>query len=108
VPAFYAFLIASAVVWAIPRTARAQLYVANQPSLDVGIVSEYDTVTGAVLNSQLITGLAAPNSLLVDHNILFVTDGTKGTVGKYDATTGDTINPSLITGFRRHVGLAVD
>jgi len=106
--AFYAFLIASAVLWVVPRTARAQLYVASRPSPSAGgLVGEYQAFTGAVVNAQFITGLPFPNFLMVAGNTLFVADDINNTVGKYDATTGAVINATFITGLDEPIGLAV-
>ena len=62
--AFQAFLIAIAVLWAMPRNAQAQLYV-TQSSSSVGIVSEYDATTGEAINPHFITGLNAPTGIAV-------------------------------------------
>jgi hypothetical protein len=53
--AFYAFLIAFATLWAMPRNAHAQLYVTQ--AVSPGIVSEYNASTGKVIKSNFITAL---------------------------------------------------
>ena len=60
--AFYAFLIASTVLWAIPRNAGAQLYVAQFLPLPLVVVSEYDAKTGAT-NANFITTVSFPFGL---------------------------------------------
>jgi hypothetical protein len=102
-------LIVIAALWALPGSARAQLY-ASQGSVG-GTVGEYDAVTGAAINASFITGLSFPNGLAVAGNTLFMTiygypgyGGPHGTgtltglVGEYDATTGAPINANLVTG----------
>jgi hypothetical protein len=100
--AFYAFLIAFAALWAMPRNACAQLYVIN----NFGGVSEYNATTGEVINASFITGLIDPAGLAVKGNTLFVAN-SGGFVGKYDATTGAAINPGFITGLSQPFGLAL-
>jgi glucose/arabinose dehydrogenase len=106
--AFQAFLIAIAVLLAMPRDARAQLYFTSRPvGSAIGVVSEYDATTGAVINASLITGLSNPGGLAVKGNTLFVANSDGGTVGKYDATTGGAINPGFITGLETPSGIAL-
>ena len=111
---FCAFLIAIAVLWVMPRNARAQLYVTQLPSfphLVPGIVSEYDATTGDVIRRDFITGLGDARALVVKGNILFVANTAalnSGLVGKYDATTGGAINPGFVTGLKVSSGLAVE
>src|SRR4029077_4400232 len=99
--AFYAFLIVIVAVSAMPRNARAQLYV-TQGNVD-GRVSKYNATTGALINAHFITMLNKPSALAVSDTDLSNTDlfvATEGgnTVGIYDATTGAAINASFITG----------
>jgi hypothetical protein len=101
--ALYAFLITIAVLWAMPRTAHAQLYVTSTPGGGlIGVVSKYDAKTGDLINANFIAGLNFPAGLAVKGNTLFVANdafaATAGTVGKYDAKTGAAISPSFITG----------
>ena len=58
--AFYPFLIAAAALWAMPRTARAQLYVAEGT-----FVGKYDAKTGAAINASFITALIGPQGIAV-------------------------------------------
>jgi DNA-binding beta-propeller fold protein YncE len=109
--ACYAFLIAIAALWAMPRTAHAQLYVINKPGGGAQVVSKYNATTGALINASFITGLSnlvgVPDlGLAVSGNTLFVADAI-GFVGKYNATTGAPINASFITGLHDPVGLAL-
>ena len=65
-PAFYAFLIAIAVLWAVLRNARAQLYVSSRPEGGLfGVVSEYNATTGEVIKANFITGLGNPEGIAV-------------------------------------------
>jgi hypothetical protein len=104
-PAFYAFLIAIAALWAIPRNACAQLYV-SQLDKTIGIVSKYDT-TGKLIKANFITGLNFPGGLALSGDTLFVVDHGNNLVGKYAAATGGAINPGFITGLNFPTGLAV-
>jgi DNA-binding beta-propeller fold protein YncE len=100
--AFYPFLIAAAALWAMPRTARAQLYVAEGT-----FVGKYDAKTGAAISPSFITGLNFPVGLAVKGNTLFVANNPGSTVGAYDAKTGAAINASFITGLFGPQGIAV-
>ena len=95
---YYAFLIVIAVLWALPKGARAQLLVTNTPAgagVGTGVVSEYDATTGHLIKAKFITGLTSPSGLAVSGDKLFVSNDV-GFVGKYDADTGAVINPSFI------------
>ena len=107
--AFYPFLIAIAALWAMPKNARAQLYVTEAPQGGgpIGVVDKYDAKTGAAISPSFITGLSDPFGLAVKGNTLFVANLGTGTVGKYDATTGAAINATFITGLIGPIGLAV-
>jgi hypothetical protein len=96
-------LIGIAALWALPTSARAQLYL-TQPA--IGTVSEYDATTGAPINASLITGLDSPFALALEGNTLFVAN--RFTVGAYDATTGAAnVKFSPITGLDFPLGLTV-
>ena len=58
--AFCPFLIAIAVLLAMPRNARAQLYVTNDSVNSPGFVSEYDANTGARLTLTSSWGCKTP------------------------------------------------
>ena len=106
--AFYPFLIAAAALWAMPRTARAQLYVTEvPPGVVLGFVGKYDATTGAAISPSFITGLNQPFGLAVKSNTLFVANQSNGTIGEYDAKTGAAVNANFITGLSLPVGLAV-
>ena len=102
--AFYPFVIAIAVPWAMSTNAQAQLYLTQE---DAGVVSKYDAKTGAVINANFITGLSFPAGLALRGNTLFVVNNLNGTVGEYDATTGATINANFVTGLSTPFGLAI-
>src|SRR5271165_6430237 len=87
-------LLGIAALWAMPRSAHAQLYVSTG-----GTVGVYDATTGAAINAKLITGLSGGTffggpTLALSGNNLFVGGLT---VGKYDATMGVAINANFIT-----------
>ena len=82
--ALYAFLIAFATLWAMPRDAGAQiLYVTNRPGGGAVVVSEYNAATGELINANFITGLSSENDegLALLRNTLFVANSNNGTVG---------------------------
>jgi hypothetical protein len=102
-----------AALWALPRSARGQLYVnedANPSSQVVQSgVGEYNATTGAAINANFIAGLNEPVALAVSGNTLFVVDiaGATGTIRSYHATTGAAINANFITGLNEPGGVAV-
>lgn len=104
--ALYAFLIAIAALSAMPRNARAQVYVLQNNPSQIGIISEYST-KGELINANFITGLSDPFQIAVSGNALFVTNNLGGTVGKYDTATGGAINAGFITGLVLPYTLAV-
>jgi WD40 repeat protein len=98
------FLIAGAGLLAVPKRADAQLYVTQ---VQAGTVGEYNATTGAVINASFITGLSAPNALLLSGSDLLVANES-GSVGEYNASTGAAINQSFITGTNfQPIGLAL-
>ena len=107
--AFCTLLIGIAALWAMPRSARAQLYVSQTGNgANTGTVSEYDATTGAVINANLITGVEQAGAISLSGNILYVANASAfGTVGDYNATTGAAINANLITGLDSTAGLLV-
>ena len=109
--AFYPFLIAFAVLWAVPRNAQAQLYISQMPLYPdsvTGIVSEYDPNTGALIKDNFIVGLQQPVALAVSgDNDLFVSTAASNSVSKFDAISGAEINRGFIL-VSSPGGLAVD
>src|SRR6516162_2125458 len=104
-------LLCIAVLWAMPKSARAQLLVSEYSSDSVG---EFNATTGALINPSFITGLNGPSAIALSDNSLFVAnyddafgENAGTTVGKYNATTGAAINPSFITGLNDPWGLAL-
>jgi hypothetical protein len=88
----------------MPRRADAQVYISL---IADGVVSEYDEVTGQLINANFITGLSGPNELVLSGDILFVAN-QDGSAGKYDARTGAATTQSFITGTNfEPVGLAL-
>jgi hypothetical protein len=112
-PASYLLIIAIAVLWVMPKNARAQLYVSQQPFGKPAFVSEYNASTGKVRDRHFIPELNGPRGLAVfgptefPDGFLFVADLLNDEVGKYDAKTGAPINASFITGIISPDALAV-
>jgi len=67
-----------------------KLFVATDRAIGVS-----DAVTGATINSALVTGLFVPRFIAISRGDLFVSDNN-GTVGVYDAATRAPIDPTLI------------
>jgi len=97
-------LLGTAVLLAMPRSACAQLFVANFNSNTVG---EYDANTGAINPNFSIMGLSQPRGLALSDDNLYVANNHSNTVGVYDATTGRAMNASLITGLDGPTSLAI-
>src|SRR5271167_4574084 len=87
-------LLGIAALWAMPRSAHAQLYVSQVFN---GGVGKYNATTGAAINANFITGLSSPKGLALSGNHLFVTNVLSNTIGEYDATTGAAIKANFIT-----------
>jgi len=83
----------------------SQLFVARGSNFTS--ISSYNAATGALINSNLISGLASPSDLAILGNHLFVANGNGTNVGEYDAISGAPINASFITGLSSPVGVAV-
>jgi hypothetical protein len=97
--------VAIAALWAMPRNAQADIYVANHPKDSTGVVSKYDD-NGVEIKARFIEGLNSSVAIAVDRD-LFVADADSGTVGKYDANTGAVINGGFITGLKSPSAVAV-
>jgi hypothetical protein len=107
---FYTLILCISAFWALPRSARAQIYVSQEVSSSTGTVGEYDATTGAVINANLITGIIHPAGLVLSGNTLFVASAVAngGSVGTINATTGAPINANfLINGFNQPFALAL-
>ncbi len=106
--AFYPFLIAIAVLWAVPKNAQAQLYVTNRPGGGAGVVSEYNATTGAVIKHRFIKGLSNNGNfgLIVYENNLFVSDNS-GFVGKYVLPREPRLAQALSRGRSEPAGLRI-
>src|ERR1039457_1584723 len=85
--------VAVAALWAMPGTARGQIFETNYFGNTIG---EY-TTSGTTVNSTLISGLNTPECIAVSGGTLFVTNASAGTIGEY-TTLGTTVNSALITG----------
>jgi hypothetical protein len=103
--ALYLFLIVSAALCAMPRKARAQLYVI-QFDVQNGIVSKYNATTGKLINADFIAGLDSPIFLGLFGNSLFEASFGGSTLAKYNATTGAPINVSFISGLSSPTAVA--
>jgi len=104
-------LLCIAVLWAMPKSARAQLLASEYSSDSVG---EFNATTGALINPSFITGLNGSSDIAFSDNSIFVAnyadafgENAGTTVGKYNATTGAAINASFIKGLSNPSELAV-
>ncbi|MGI9088908.1 MAG: beta strand repeat-containing protein [Chthoniobacterales bacterium] len=89
----------------ITASARAQLYVGDQSSNTVGT---YNASTGAAINPNFVTGLRAPQSILLSGSSLLVTNFSTNTVGQYNASSGAATNASFVaTGLNGPDSLAI-
>src|SRR5437763_1268789 len=77
----------------LSRAQAGEIFVSNFRG---GTIGEYDAVTGATINSALVTGLFVPRFIATSGGDLFVSDNN-GTIGVYDAATGAPIDPTLIS-----------
>jgi hypothetical protein len=98
----FATLAAATALWAMPATARAQIFVVNHQN---GTIGEY-TTSGATVNASLISGLNNPGGVAVSGTNLFVVNNGTNSIGKY-TTAGATVNASLITGLNGPIDIAV-
>ena len=92
--ALFRLIIALVASLAAERSLVAQIYITNGTN---GTIGEY-SLSGAVINSALVSGLHNPSGLIAYDGNLYVNNAATGTVGVYNATTGTAVNPSLITG----------
>jgi ligand-binding sensor domain-containing protein len=67
------------------------LYVGSNNGIGV-----YDAITGAAINSTLLTGGEKRGPTAVSGSSIYVAETGGHTVGKYDATTGAVIDGSLV------------
>jgi hypothetical protein len=69
---------------------------------DYNTVGEYDAVTGATINTSLITGLNAPTGITLSGSKLFVANSANGVVGAGSIGAynldGTAVNAALVTG----------
>ena len=97
--------VAVAAFWAMPGTARGQIFETNGGNNTIG---EYNATTGATVNASLVSaGLNGPAGIAVSGGNLFVANENTGTIGEYNATTGATVNSALISGLDQPQGIAV-
>ena len=90
--ALYRLIIVLVASLAAERSLVAQIYYNNSSST----VGEY-SLSGATINSQLISGLQHPRGVAAYGGNIYVGNILTGTIGQYDATTGAAVNPSFIT-----------
>jgi hypothetical protein len=106
----YALLIGITALWAMPKSAHAQVLFVSQvgSGANTGTVSQYNATTGALINPNFITGVNDAGAILLSGNTLYVADASAfGPVGAYNATTGAAINTTLIKGLGAPAGLLV-
>ncbi len=84
--------------------------LASSPKLLVGSyagVGEYNSSTGAAINSDFVTGVYYVDGLAILGNNLFISNSDGGAVGEYNLSTGELINSRFISGLGHPAGLAV-
>jgi hypothetical protein len=94
-----------AAIWAVPTPVRAQIFVTDGGQVAepfTGGVSEY-SLSGQVINYNLVTGLNDPGNLAVSGGDLFILMGSS--VSEY-TTSGALVNANLITGLTSPYGIA--
>jgi hypothetical protein len=101
--ALFRLIIALVANLAAERGLVAQIYITNGTN---GTIGEY-SLSGAVINPALVSGLHNPTGLAVYRGNIYVANSTTGTIGEYDATTGAAVNPALITGLGSPNGLKI-
>ena len=92
-----AALVAAITLWTLAGSARAQIFVTDGGEVDelgTARVSEY-SLSGQVINSNLITGLNNPGFLAATGGDLFIVMGSN--ISEY-STSGALVNANLITG----------
>ena len=87
--------------WCGIAVSNGYLYVCNPFN---GTIGKY-TTNGALVNASLVTGLGWANTLTVDGNDLFVTDGTANAIGEY-TINGAVVNAALVGGLVGPNGIA--
>ena len=95
----FTVLVGATALWAVPPTARGQIFVANS-----GTIGEY-TSSGATVNAALITGVVG-SGIAVSGTNLFVGNQNSGTIGEY-TTSGATVNAALVSGLPNPIGIVV-
>lgn len=74
-----------------------------------GTVREYNSTSGAVVNSSFISGLGRPYGIALDgQGHIYVADAGNLNIGVYDATTGAPVNTSLISFSSSPLSIAFD
>src|ERR1700733_9430044 len=91
-----------AALWAMPGTAHAQIFVANNGNNTIG---EY-TTSGGTVNASLVSELLGPIGIAVSGGDLFVLSYSSGRIGEY-TTSGGTVNAALVSGLDDTTGIAV-
>jgi hypothetical protein len=100
-PRAYAWVVVLGLIGAWPAIALGQIFLTNYANDSVG---EY-TLSGAPINTALISGLYVPQDIAASGTNLFITTG-EGVVAEY-TTSGALVNPSLVSGLASPYGLAV-
>jgi hypothetical protein len=78
--------------------AGGNLFVVNSTAGKNGeSIGEYNAITGATVNSSLVTGLHGRVDVAVSGTNLFVTNVPKGSIDEYDAVTGELLKAGFVT-----------
>jgi hypothetical protein len=86
-----------ATICGMPGNAPGQIYVVNYAPAGGGSIGEY-SLSGAPVNTSLVTGLTEPYGLALSGGDLYEAN-IGGTIGEYNAATGAVINSAFISGF---------
>jgi hypothetical protein len=103
--------LAAAALGAIPATARADIYVSQDPGATGAAIVSHFSMTGTPSDGDFITGLTNVTDMEISGDLLYVVsagfDLNAGRVGVYDAATGAALNDSLITRLKFPAGLEI-
>ena len=101
----FLFVLGTAAALYGPTIGQAQtLYISE---LGASRVSEYDALTGGLVNQAFLSDFDGPNGLALSGDSLYIAEGGDGRVGVYNATTGFPINANLCNNGEGSFGMTV-
>jgi hypothetical protein len=102
---------AAAALAVISLTARADIYVSQDPGNPGSAIVSHFSMSGTPTDGDFITGLTNVTDMEISGDLLYVVSGgldlNTGRIGVYDPATGAAINDSLITGLNFPAGLEI-